>query len=241
MCSRSLRFVATACLLIASIAVGAAPAHALAINNLVFEEVLWGTGPGGQPSDEQMAALAASNAALLGVPIDQIGKIDVPGTPTFTPLSPFTADMFTSFTCNDGSIGFCNTGQGSPTGFTVQFDFSSLAKDWQIVKIVVKPDGPSFPWGAFVIDKADLQGEPIDNIQAAFISDAEYAKFIAAADLLACPVANSPCTDGFWNPGISSIHPFGTPSASVPEPGTLLFLGLGLAAVGGAARRKIGR
>src|SRR5258705_804345 len=153
MLPKSLRCIAPACLIIASIAVGAAPAHAVAINNLVFEApVLFGDGSGGQPSDAQLAALAAANAAALGVPIDQIGKVDTgDGTAwSFTPLAPFTSGMFTSFTCNGGSTTPpCNTGDGPATGFMVQFDFTALASDWQIVKIVVKPDGPQVPWGPF--------------------------------------------------------------------------------------------
>ena len=216
--------------------VSVAPVHAVATTELLYEApVFFGAGGGGNASDEQLAALAAANSAILGVPIDLIGKY-TPSTNVFLPAtgSNFTADVLMSFTCNSGVNTACSD------GFTIQFDFSALASDWQIVKILVKADGPNFPNGAFVAE-LPLQTPPLDNIQAAFISSAEYAKYIADGDA-ACDAQdnNAPCQGGqFWSPGISHIYLFGTPTAAVPETATMSLLGLGIVALGAVARKRL--
>ena len=57
------------------------------------------------------------------------------------------------------------TVSGSENRSSQSFSHFALASDWQIVKIVVKPDGPDFPWGAFVINKADLQIAPLEAMR----------------------------------------------------------------------------
>ena len=219
---------------------GAVPAHAIAINTLYYEPpAFWGLGGGGNTSDQQLADLAAANSEILGVPIDLIGKV-TPSTGVFVPAtgSNFTTSMFDSFTCNSGSSTSCTD------GFTVEFNFAGLGKDWQIVKIVVKADGPNFPNGAFVTS-LPLQGPaPLDDIQQGFISSLEYAKYIHDGDIMCVAANKPPCqNDPHWNPAISHIYVFGTPltPTQVPEPATLTLLGLSVIGVGVIARARAKR
>ena len=223
--------------IVAVTVISVAPVHAVGSTELFYEApVFFGAAGGGNASDQQLADLAAANSQILGVPIELIGKY-TPSTDVFLPAtgSNFTADMFVSFTCNSGLNTSCSD------GFLITFDFSALAKDWQIVKILVKADGPNFPNGAFVAN-LPLQSPPIDNVQSAFISSAEYAKYIADGDK-ACDAQdnNAPCQDGaFWSPGISHLYLFGTPTAPmVPEPATMGLLGLGIVALGVVVRKRV--
>jgi len=198
--------------------VWAGPAHAVTINDLVFEgPAFLGTGPDGPGT------------------IDLIGQINLGLTTTFTQAagSSFTSSMFLGVTgC---TISDC-TG-----AFQVNFDFAGLDKDWQIVKIAEHIGGPA-QWakGAWVTDT--LQTGPLSDLQSGSVSLQEWLDYTASAKTVSgCsgPQPPSGCNHDLGNPiwhmlvfGVGAESP-----TSVPEPGTLLLLGLGVVAAGTAARK----
>ena len=191
------------------------PAQALTTNQLLFEQNIGGTGPGGNLSDEQVAALILANEALLGQDITFIGKINVGGA--FEPATGF-GGTFTSFACSDPL-----NNADCETGFTVNFDFSSLADDFQIVKVAVK--SAQNDTEVFFIDPATLQSGSLDPFQAGVVSDGERAE--------AC---------GTGCQGVSNILVFGSLAEElqqqVPEPVTISLLGLSVVGAALVARRK---
>jgi hypothetical protein len=159
----------------------------------------------GTPDDT--TNIISANTTLLGVPVQLIGGDDTGG---FGALS--------SLTLSDFSVAHMNGDLGSGWYFTV--DFSGLSVDWQIVKIIVKAGNVQD--GIFVTTSLFT---PTDDLQEAFISDAEFAAWQAAAGRTEPPA------------DVSHFMALGTPT-EVPEPGTLALVGLSLLGLGMFARRK---
>ena len=190
------------------------PAHALTTNQLLFELNVPGTGPGGNLSDADIAALILTNEALLGQDITVIGKINVGGA---FEAEPGFGGTFSSFACSNPVNNL-----DCQTGFTVNFDFSSLADDFQIVKVAVKSGQNDIE--VFFIDPAALQSGSLDPFQAGAVSDGERIE--------AC---------GTGCQGVSNIVVFAAGAdqqQQVPEPVTVGLLGLSVVGAAFVARRK---
>jgi hypothetical protein len=223
--------------LVGAVLAGAGPAHAVAINNLVFEGPAFvGAGPGGSISQAQIDAIVAANEVKLGLlpgTIDLIGQINLGLTATFTQAagSNFTSSMF---------LGVTGCTVSDCTGaFQVNFDFAGLDKDWQIVKIAELGGPAQWAKGVWVTDT--LQIGPLSDLQSGSVSLQEWLDYTASAKTVSgCSGPQPPggCNHDLGNP-IWHMLVFGVGTqTSVPEPGTLMLLGLGLIGAGAAARKK---
>ena len=224
--------------LVGAMLVWAGPAHAVAINNLAFEGPAFiGDGPGGSSSQAQTDTIVAANEVKLGLlpgTIDLIGEITLGlTTTTFTQAvgSNFTSSMFQGITgC---TVSDCKG------AFQVNFDFAGLDKDWQIVKIVQSGGPAQWAKGAWGTDT--LQAGPLSDLQSGSVSLQEWLDYTASAKTVSgCSGTQPPvgCNHDLGNP-IWHMFVFGVGTqTSVPEPGTLMLLGLGLIGAGAAARKK---
>ena len=179
-----------------------------------------------QAPHNECTSIVAQNEQTLGLPsgsIELIGKLATPGA-TFSELqAPFNApgvDLSPSWTCDS-------------TGCTVQLDFSDLEFDWQIVKIIAKAGWGNFGAteqdGVFVRSNA-LFGPPVDDIQQAKLPSSAIEAWFDTANL----PENRQNTGRFSHIWIFGVR---SESTTVPEPTTLLLLGLGLTGTAMAARR----
>ena len=194
--------------------------------NLLFVDSYPAAGDNPNCSKGECADIIADNAGILGIDpaqIQLIGKLDgISGGSTTDTIEggvfPFSS------TPVDG------TWECDGAGCTLTIDFSALALDWQIVKIIAK-DGNDIAIGDFLTEGL-LQG-PLDDVQSAFISTAEIQAWCADN-----PGFPGSCTFGKF----SHIYVFGVnQQRQVPEPGTLMLLGLGIAGLGAVARRRLVR
>lgn len=167
----------------------------------------------------------AQNESDLGLPpgsIEEIGKQDVGGN---WEDGLFGSDAIISFACGDAP------GNDPCRSFTIDFEPTATnangvaLADWDLVKIAIKvgqtggEDPGVLPGhGVWSVSDGEIDGTPIT------FDLSDYAPFL---------------TDGFSR-GVSNIHFFGvqTSGPSVPEPGTLGLLGVGVLALGIAVRRR---
>ena len=158
----------------------------------------------------------AANEALLGVPVDFVGKLeDAPGFDTFDALPGLPGFPGTlSVTCTGTKLGELD----ECISFDWVFDDSSLASAWEIVKIGIKSGGGLN--GYWRLDPFAKEGS---------FSCASYSQLFGGDGTSCLPDILA----------ISNITFFGTPNTTtMPEPSTLALLGLGVLGIGCARKRR---
>lgn len=164
------------------------------------------------------------NTVYLGVDVDFVGRVNDGDGDTFGASGSahgFDAIGSVSVTCTQSKDG------GGCIAFDWSFDRSSLASDWQIVKIGVKG---GTRMGFWALDP--FADSPTDIVTGSF-GCADYAKLFTTLGCL---------TSGPTIKAISHIDFFGTvndipPPPKLPEPLTLALFGLGLVGLGMGSRR----
>ena len=196
------------------------------------------------PPHNECGDIIAANELLLGLPagsIQLIGKIGSTsdGNPvafeTDTVQSPFNGvgvDLEPSWVCVD-------TG-GLTDGCTLTLNFEDLENDWQIVKIIAKTgkigsSSADDKDGVFVRSNG-LLTTGIEDLQAAFISEAERDAWFAAIG----GTGDNGKYSHLWVFGVEST-PEEEQEEKVPEPGTVMLLGVGLLGLGAAIRGRRSR
>ena len=188
--------------------------------NLSVDEILTGSWTKYGPccvlgTPDSTMNIVDANSAMLGT-VQLIGATGGAGGGLNTSGPDFTGTVL-SFSVDE-------------FGINIEADFTNainLAVSWELVKIVLKQG--NLNEGIFVTTNLF---DPSDPIQHAFISNAEWAKY----------TGNVPPPEHGGIPGIGVSHftAFGVAGTNrVPEPATMLLLGLGVVGLGAYGRRQI--
>jgi hypothetical protein len=178
------------------------------------------------------AALVAANETLMGLPagsIDPIGKFDG-GLETVGIDLPFSQNggVSSPFTGATGTVEVATVGGVEGLLFTIDV-VGELANSWTIVKIAVKQ--ANLGEGNFVaFGPGSVLALPSNGDLTAFIPKSEYGLY--SFNIHPKTGEKTTILD------VSHWTAFGVQSTTtVPEPTTLLLLGLGVVGAGIAARR----
>ena len=218
-------------MVVAVCAAGSGTAKADQISEMVYTQIVGDNLNCSQ--DDECASIMAANEILMGLPagsIQVIGKF-TPSTGVLTDLgAPFVGhDLNESWVCDE------------VTGCMLSLDFSSFDFDWQIVKIIMKDGKVTNPLGGdgdFIRSNMPLEtAGNVDDIQFAHVSIAQrdiWLNEICAPGTPGCSLNNGRYSH-FWVFGVR------TEGTTVPEPATLVLLGMSVIAVGAVARKRAGR
>ena len=154
--------------------------------------------------------------------VDFVGKLEPP--PDFGSFETLPGlDGFPGTLSADCTLAKEGDDPSDCIAFEWSFDNSTLASDWQIVKIGIKAGNTTGYW--LVEPFTGAEGGPFE------FSCATYSELFGGD--------GSVCLPDNQLTGISNISFFGTPGVNdVPEPAALALLGLGLVGVGLMRRRR---
>lgn len=175
-----------------------------------------------------LGAPASASATVTNFNSVPLGPVSTIGNATFSLAGAGEAGLPTN-TEYDGTNYLWNSSDGVlyPTNNILRVDFALTVS------------GLSFVLDPFGINGSQLQGWSIFDNTLNLIASGNFVIDLTTYDLSAYSgVARLDLYNGQndWLQGLASIEY--EPSAAVPEPGTLLMLGLGLACLGSMRRRK---